>query len=40
MGYQRANAAGGTCFFTVDLIKQRSDILVRYIDDLRAAIKR
>ncbi|MFZ1547836.1 MAG: hypothetical protein WAT12_12195 [Candidatus Nitrotoga sp.] len=39
MHYQRADAAGGTYFFMVNLTEWRSDVLVRYIDDLRAAMK-
>ena len=39
MLYRRAVAAGGTCFFTVNLAERRSDLLVRHIDDLRAAMK-
>ncbi len=39
MRYRRANAAGGTYFFTVNLADRRSDLLVRHIDELRAAIK-
>jgi REP element-mobilizing transposase RayT len=39
MRYRRADAAGGTYFFTVNLAERRSDVLVRHIDDLRAAMK-
>ena len=39
MRYRRADAAGGTYFFTVNLAERRSDLLVRHIDDLRAAMK-
>ena len=39
MLYRRADAAGGTYFFTVNLAERRSDLLVRHIDDLRAAMK-
>ncbi|MGB4924803.1 MAG: transposase, partial [Candidatus Nitrotoga sp.] len=39
MRYRRANAAGGTYFFTVNVAEWRSNLLVRHIDDLRAAIK-
>jgi putative transposase len=39
MQYRRADAAGGTYFFTVNLAERRSDVLVRHIDDLRADIK-
>ena len=39
MRYRRADAAGGTYFFTVNLAERRSDVLVRHINDLRAAMK-
>jgi len=39
MRYRRADAAGGTYFFTVNLAERHSDLLVRHIVDLRAAIK-
>ena len=39
MRYRRADAAGGTYFFTVNLAERRSDVLVRHIDNLRAAKK-
>ena len=39
MRYRRANAAGGTYFFTVNLAERRPGLLVRHIDDLRAAMK-
>ena len=39
MRYRRADATGGTYFFTVNLAERRSDILVRHIDVLRIAIK-
>ena len=39
MQYRLADAAGGTYFFTVNLAERRSDVLVRHIDDLRAAMK-
>ena len=39
MRYRRADAAGGTYFFTVNLAERRSDLLVRHIDDLRATMK-
>jgi putative transposase len=39
MRYRRADAEGGTYFFTVNLAERRSDLLVRHIDDLRAAMK-
>jgi putative transposase len=38
MRYRRADAAGGTYFFTVNLAERRADVLVRHIDDLRAAM--
>ncbi|MDX1253000.1 MAG: transposase [Gammaproteobacteria bacterium] len=40
MRYRRANAAGGTYFFTVNLAERSSDRLVRHVDDLRAVIKK
>jgi hypothetical protein len=39
MRYRCAHAAGGTTFFTVNLAERRSDLLVRHIDDLLAAMK-
>ena len=39
MQYRRADAAGGTYFFTVNLAERRSDLLVRHIDSLRASMK-
>ena len=36
MRYRRADIAGGTYFFTVNLAERRSDLLVGHIDDLRA----
>lgn len=38
MRYQRADAAEGTYFFTVNLAERRSDLLVRHIEYLRAAM--
>ncbi|WP_148864581.1 REP-associated tyrosine transposase [Marinobacter fonticola] len=38
MQYRRANAKGGTYFFTVNLAQRDSDLLVRHVDDLRNAI--
>jgi len=35
--YRRAFVKGGTFFFTVALADRRSDLLVRYIDQLRRA---
>lgn len=40
MRYRRADALGGTYFFTVNRAERRSDVLVRHIDDLYAAMKR
>ncbi len=40
MCYRQADAAEDTCFFIVNLAERRSDILVRQIDDLHAAIRR
>ena len=40
MRYRRANAAGGTYFFTVNLAERSSDRLVRHVDGLRAVMKR
>ncbi|MFZ1548225.1 MAG: hypothetical protein WAT12_14190 [Candidatus Nitrotoga sp.] len=39
MHYRRADAAGDTYFFTDNLAERRFDVLVRHIDDLRAATK-
>ena len=39
MHYRRADATGGTYFFTVNVAEWRSDVLVRHIDNLRAAMK-
>jgi putative transposase len=36
--YRRNRVAGGTYFFTVSLANRRSDLLVREIETLRAAI--
>ncbi len=38
MRYRRADTAGATYFFTVNLAERRSDVLVRHIDDLRAVM--
>ena len=39
--YRRACVAGGTWFFTVNLLQWRgNDLLVREIDILRAVVKR
>jgi putative transposase len=38
--YRRAWHPGGTYFFTVNLLQRHSnDLLVRHIDDLRAAVR-
>jgi len=39
MRYRRADVAGGTYFFTVNLADRSSRLLVEHIDDLRAAVK-
>jgi len=39
MRYRRALTPGATYFFTVNLADRRSDLLVRHIDDLRAAMR-
>ncbi|RFC35883.1 MAG: hypothetical protein DID92_2727743803 [Candidatus Nitrotoga sp. SPKER] len=39
MRYRCAEAAESAYFFTVNLAERRSDLLVRHIDDLRAAMK-
>ena len=38
--YRRYRVAGGTYFFTVNLLERRSDLLVRHIDVLRDAVGR
>ncbi|CAH1070207.1 conserved hypothetical protein [Candidatus Nitrotoga sp. 1052] len=38
MRFRRANTAGGTYFFTVNLAEQHFNLLARHIDDLRAAM--
>jgi len=38
--YRRNRVAGGTYFFTVNLLYRRSDVLVARIDALRAAVRR
>ena len=38
--YRRAWRPGGTFFFTLSLLDRRSDVLVRYIDALREAVRR
>jgi putative transposase len=37
--YRRFRVAGGTYFFTVNLLERRRDLLVRHIDALRAAVR-
>jgi putative transposase len=37
--YRRNRVPGGTYFFTVNLANRRSDLLVREIETLRAAIR-
>jgi putative transposase len=37
--YRRNRLAGGTYFFTVNLLDRRSDLLVEQIDTLRSAVK-
>ena len=37
---RRADAAGGTYFFTVNLAERSSDRLVRYVEEWRAVIKK
>lgn len=39
MKYRRANAAGGTYFFTVNLANRQNKLLVDYIELLRNAIQ-
>jgi putative transposase len=39
MRYRRSRAPGGTWFFTVNLADRHADLLVRHIDDLRAAVE-
>ena len=38
--YRRLRIPGGTYFFTLNLLERRSDLLVRHIDALRAAVRR
>jgi putative transposase len=38
MRYRRANVAGGTYFFTVNLADRSTDTLVRHVDELREVI--
>ncbi len=37
--YRRYRVPGGACFFTVNLLKKRLDILVSHIDILREAVR-
>ena len=39
MRYRRANAKGGTYFFTVNLAERHRALLIEYIDVLRSAVK-
>ena len=39
MRYRRANAAGGTYFFTVNLADRSRRLLVERVDDLRVAVR-
>lgn len=39
MRYRRANAAGGTYFFTVNLADRSRRLLIERIDDLRASVR-
>jgi putative transposase len=39
MHYRRSDAAGGTWFFTVNLLNRKNDLLVRHIDLLREVIR-
>jgi hypothetical protein len=38
--YRRNRVSSGTFFFTVNLLDRRSNLLVRYTDALRAAVRR
>ena len=38
--YRRYRVAGGTYFFTINLLERRSDLLMREIDVLREAVRR
>jgi putative transposase len=38
--YRRYRVPGGTYFLTINLLKRRSDLLVRHIDTLREAVRR
>ena len=37
--YRRLRMPGGTYFFTVNLLERRLDTLIRYVDDLREAVR-
>ena len=37
--YRRNRVPGGTCFFTVNLLDRRSDLLVTHIEALREAVR-
>jgi len=37
--YRRNRVPGGTCFFTVNLLDRRSELLVTHIDALRDAVR-
>ena len=37
--YRRPHIPGGCFFFTVNLLERRSDLLVRHIEELRAAVR-
>ncbi len=40
MRYRRADVAGGTFFFTVNLAERSADLLVRHVDVLRTTVRR
>jgi putative transposase len=40
MRYRRANVAGGTYFFTVNLVERKRTLLVDHVDVLRAVIQK
>lgn len=37
--YRRYRVAGGTYFFTVNLLERKNDLLVRHVDVLRDAVR-
>jgi putative transposase len=39
LGYRRYRVPGGTYFFTIKLLERRSDLLIRYSDALREAVR-